>query len=228
MPVAIAVRAAEEFAGLGGRQLLLTGGEPFLHPDLVALVDGVARFVVQPVVVLTNAMLVGRGPGRSTLLALDPAKVVLQVSLDSGTPRLHDLHRGAGSFERALDGIRTARALGFRVTVAATLDAADAAEEIALHALLDADGIPVSDRLVRRVARQGFATSGIDLSVATLHPEPTLAVDGAWWHPVGVSDPAMQVASEPLPVVSVMAVVAATVRARMHDPGADLQSFRCT
>ena len=40
LPVDVARRACEEFAGLGGREILLTGGEPFLDPELPALVDG--------------------------------------------------------------------------------------------------------------------------------------------------------------------------------------------
>jgi hypothetical protein len=116
--------------------------------------------------------------------------------------------------------------LGFRVKVAATVDAADAGEEAGLHALLDRDGIPATDRLVRRVARMGFADHGLALD--TVWPEPALTADGAWWHPVGITDPAMQVASSPLPLVTVLAVI----RATLDDPGGDradaLQAFRCT
>ena len=153
---------------------------------------------------------------------------MLQVSLDSGTPALHDAHRGAGSFDKARAGIELVRSLGFPVKVAATVDADDAAEVGSLHALLDADGIPRADRLVRPVARQGFADRGLVLTIDTLHPEPALAVDGAWWHPVAITDPSMQVASLPLPVVTVFAVVGATLNARRRDPNAALQTFRCT
>jgi len=228
LPVEIAARAGEEFAGLGGRELLLTGGEPFLHADLAALVAAAGRYLPEPVVILTNAMVFRRGRRYATLRALDPGRVVLQVSLDSGTPALHDAHRGAGSFDKARAGIELARSLGFRVKVAATIDNTDAAEAASFHALLDADGIPRADRLVRPVARQGFADRGLVLTVDTLHPEPALAVDGAWWHPVAITDPTMQVASLPLPVVTVFAVVAATLNARRADPNATLQVFRCT
>ena len=34
----MAREAFEEFAALGGRELFLTGGEPFMHPDLGDLV----------------------------------------------------------------------------------------------------------------------------------------------------------------------------------------------
>ncbi|MDQ4071646.1 MAG: radical SAM protein, partial [Actinomycetota bacterium] len=205
IPVDVAQRACEEFAGLGGREVLVTGGEPFLSPDLGELVEAAARWV--PVTVLTNAMVFGRGKRRSTLEGLDPSTVTMQVSLDSGSPVLHDRHRGRGSFERARAGIELLRELGFRVKVAATVDAADSSEEEGLHALLEVDGVPEEDRLIRRVARTGFAERGVELTLDALWPEPTLAVDGAWWHPVGIADASMQVASTPLPLVTVVAVI---------------------
>jgi uncharacterized Fe-S cluster-containing radical SAM superfamily protein len=226
LPPDVARRACEEFAGLGGREILLTGGEPFLDPDLPHLVDAAARWA--PVTILTNAMVIGRGSRRRMLDALDPARVTMQVSLDSGTPDLHDRHRGTGSFDRARAGITLLRELGFRVRVAATVDEADAAEEAGFHALLDADDIPPADRLVRRVARTGFAEHGLELTIDTLWPEPALAADGAWWHPVAITEPDMQVASTPLPLVTALAVI----RATLHDPNRDrhtaLAAFRCT
>jgi sulfatase maturation enzyme AslB (radical SAM superfamily) len=226
LPVAVAGRACEEFAGLGGREVLLTGGEPFLVPELPELVAAAARWT--PVTILTNAMLLRRGSRRRALDRLDRQRVTMQVSLDSGTPELHDRHRGAGSFARALDGIALLRELGFRVRVAATVDAADGHELAGLHALLDREGITNGDRLVRPVAREGAADWGVPLTVETLWPEPALAADGAWWHPVGIADPAMQVASEPLPVVTVLAVIRATLNDPARDRGAALQAFRCT
>jgi uncharacterized Fe-S cluster-containing radical SAM superfamily protein len=226
LPVDVARRACEEFAGLGGSEILITGGEPFLDADLVELVDAAARWA--PVTILTNAMVFGRGSRRRRLEALDRSRVTMQVSLDSGTPELHDRHRGAGSFERARAGIALLRELGFNVRVTATVDEADAAEEDGFHALLDADGIPAGDRLVRRVARTGFAGHGIELTIDNLWPEPALAADGAWWHPVGITEPAMQVASVPLPVVTVLAVIRATLDDPERDRAAALQTFRCT
>jgi hypothetical protein len=173
-------------------------------------------------------MVLSRGSRRRMLGALDPARVTMQVSLDSGTPELHDRHRGHGSFDRARVGIALLRELGFRVTVAATVDEADAGEQAALHALLDADGIPPADRLVRRVARMGFADHGVALTLETVWPEPALTADGAWWHPVGITDPHMQVAASPLPLVTVLAVIRATLDDPDRGRGDALQAFRCT
>jgi hypothetical protein len=226
MAVEIAARACEEFAGLGGREILLTGGEPFLVPELGELVDAGAAWA--PVTILTNGMVYGRGSRRRTLEGLDRERVTLQVSLDSGTPELHDRHRGKGSFERARSGIALARELGFRVRVAATIDEADAAEEAGFRRLMDADDVPPADRLIRRVARTGAADHGLELGIDQLWPEPTLAADGAWWHPVGVAEERMQVASVPLPLVTVLAVIRATLTDPTRDRAAALQAFRCT
>jgi hypothetical protein len=165
---------------------------------------------------------------RRALEALDRDRVRLQVSLDSATPELHDRHRGQGSFDRARAGMELARALGFRVRVAATIDAADATEREALRARLDADGIPPADQLIRPVARTGSAAYGIELTIDELWPEPTLTADGAWWHPVGISEPAMQIASTPLPVVTILAVIRATLTDPERDRTSALQAFRCT
>jgi MoaA/NifB/PqqE/SkfB family radical SAM enzyme len=173
-------------------------------------------------------MVIGRGLRRRMLDALDPARVTLQVSLDSGTPELHDRHRGAGAFDRARAGIALLRELGFRVRVAATIDATDATEEAGFHTLLTTDGIPPEDRLVRRVARAGYADYGLKLSVDTLWPEPALAADGAWWHPVAITEPDMQVSSTPLPLVTVLAVIRATLNDPNRDRTSAFAAFRCT
>ena len=41
-PVETARAAFEEFAALGGKEVFLTGGEPFMHPDLDGLVEAAA------------------------------------------------------------------------------------------------------------------------------------------------------------------------------------------
>ncbi len=97
-----------------------------------------------------------------------------------------------------------------------------------MHVLLEADGVPEEDRLIRRVARTGFAEWGVELTLDALWPEPTLAAAGAWWHPVGIAEPSMQVASTPLPLVTVIAVIRATLADGGRLRSEALQAFRCT
>ena len=54
LPVELAAGVMQEFDGLGGEEVFLTGGEPFLHPRLGDLVAEVGRRT--PVTILTNAM----------------------------------------------------------------------------------------------------------------------------------------------------------------------------
>jgi len=212
-----------DFAASGGRELFLTGGEPFMHPDLGALVEAGAGL---DRTILTNAMVFGRGRRRETLESLDRS-VVLQVSLDSATPELHDRQRGAGSWARALDGIALARSLGFKVRVAATMFDEDPVGVAALHERLDAEGIDREDRVIRPVAQEGFADTGIHVSIDTLEPEPTITADGAWWHPVAVTNPNLRIADAPLSIEEIFGVVRDTLDVQGAASASGREVFRC-
>jgi uncharacterized Fe-S cluster-containing radical SAM superfamily protein/TusA-related sulfurtransferase len=219
----VARTAFAEFADLGGRELFLTGGEPFMHPDLAELVEAGAGLTRT---ILTNAMIVGRGRRRETLEGLD-RDVVLQVSLDSATPEVHDRQRGAGSWTKAVDGIELARSLGFRVRVAATLYDEDPAGVEALHRRLDEAGIGSEDRVIRPVAHEGFADAGVHVSLENLEPEPTITADGAWWHPVAVTDPHLRIADSPTPLSEVFGVVRDTLAVQDAAARSGREVFRC-
>lgn len=225
MPIDLATRAADEFVEQGGEELYLTGGEPFLNPDLGSMVQALTERL--PLTILTNAMVFAKGSRRTMLETMDPDRVTLQVSLDSAGPDLHDRHRGFGTHARALDGLELGRTLGFPVRVAATIDAADSSEEPALSHKLDAIHIPEHDRLIRRVARKGFAEAGIAITRDDLYPEPTIAVDGAWWHPVGITDPSMRISARPLPLARMLETIAAELQDRSRGREAIRAAFRC-
>lgn len=190
-----------EAVGAGVRQLLITGGEPFLLPDL----DERLRVATAalPTTVLTNGM-VWQGERRRRLENLPRERLTLQVSIDSVAPELHDRHRGAGSHARALEGVRLARELGFDVRLAATLGPDAHGEEQRLASLFDELGLTESQRVVRRIARQGTANQGLVVSRASLVPEVCVTADGVWWHPVAATDPTMKVSAAWSPLVSVI------------------------
>ncbi len=226
MPVEMAAAAAREFAAQGGRELLVTGGEPFLHPQLDELVAACAALV--PVTVLTNGMVYGRGRRREMLESFDRERVTLQISLDSAGPGLHDRQRGIGSHGRAMSGIELARTLGFRVRVATTYLPEDAHEAGDLHAALERLGVREEDRLIRPVAKEGFADEGMAISLDSVEPEPTLAVDGAWWHPVAITNRHMKVADSPLPLARVLDVMRDVVHVQEAAGAQGRSVFRCT
>jgi hypothetical protein len=153
--------------------------------------------------------------------------VRLQVSVDSATPDLHDRQRGAGSWQRAMDGIELAQSLGFQVRVAATLYDEDVTGVAALHERLDGMGVAADDRLIRPVAQEGFADQGVHVSIDTLAPEPTITADGAWWHPVAVTNPHLRVSDAPLPLSEVFGVVSDTMAAQSAAERSGRSVFRC-
>lgn len=172
----------DEAVAAGFTELYLTGGEPFLHPDITSLLDYASTQL--PTVVLTNAMLL-RGRRAAGLGDLAGRKLTVQTSLDGATPATHDRHRGRGSFQRTVDGIRHLVDLGFvpRVALTETLD--NSAEIPAVAELLARLGIPADHFAVRPLLRSGFADQGLEVGEDSSIPELTVTADGLHWHPAG-------------------------------------------
>ncbi len=103
------------------REIGFTGGEPFMNPDIIAMLgDALGRGFA--VLVLTNAMQPMLRPRiRDGLTALRDAyagRLVLRVSLDHHSPELHDTERGPGSFAKTVEGIDWLAREGFTLTLA--------------------------------------------------------------------------------------------------------------
>jgi uncharacterized Fe-S cluster-containing radical SAM superfamily protein/TusA-related sulfurtransferase len=195
-------RIAREAGELRVKEIFVTGGEPFLLEDIGEILLACAQ--AAPTTVLTNGMLfVGRRV--ESLRELPRDRVAVQISLDSATPELHELHRGPGTWARTLRGIQRARALGFRVRLAATV--ATDAEAQAFRRFLDQEKIAAEDRVIRRIAMRGSATEGVAVTRTDLVPEVTITADGVYWHPVGAEDADLLVRREIFPLSESFAAV---------------------
>jgi uncharacterized Fe-S cluster-containing radical SAM superfamily protein len=195
-------RIAREAAELGVKEIFVTGGEPFLLEDIGEILGACAA--AAPTTVLTNGMLF-TGRRAETLRALPRERIVLQISLDSATPELHDLHRGPGTWARTREGIQRARAQGFRVRLAATVSTDAEAEEF--RQFLDEEKIVAEDRVIRRIALRGSAAEGVALTRADLVPEVTITAEGVYWHPVGAEDADLLVTRDIFPLADSFAAV---------------------
>ncbi len=129
---------------LGAREFYFTGGEPFLHPEMEEiLADTLAH---GPSTVLTNGTLF-TDRRIATLAALSAASryaLELRVSLDGASSEEHDRFRGAGTFERILDGLRRLARAGLLpiVTATRTTDEDPRAFHERFVAMLTRAGIP--------------------------------------------------------------------------------------
>jgi hypothetical protein len=107
--------------GLGTPEIGLTGGEPFLNPDILMILDD-ALSRGHSVLLLTNAMQPMLRPRvKQGLLRLREAhgdQLKIRVSLDHHTQVLHEAERGAKTWSRALAGIDWLCANGFNVALA--------------------------------------------------------------------------------------------------------------
>ncbi len=174
----------------GFAEIYITGGEPFVHPEIVALIAYAADRLTT--VVLTNAMLFTGRRGRELARLAGRPGLVLQSSIDGARAQTHDRWRGAGSWALAMAGLRYAASLGLPLRVAMTQTPDNAGEVEELRAMLAQLGIAGDDFAVRPLVARGFAAAdaqagagAIEVSDAVMVPELTITADGAHWHPVG-------------------------------------------
>ncbi len=95
-------------AELGAGAVALMGGEPLLRPDWPDIASRLAKDRI-PVGLVTNGLLFDE---RTAGIALDAGVGQIVVSLD-GTRASHERIRGRRSFDKALEAIRVATAMGF-------------------------------------------------------------------------------------------------------------------
>ncbi|MGI9147116.1 MAG: radical SAM protein [Chloroflexota bacterium] len=177
-------------------QTFFTGGEPFLLPDIYDMVAYASARV--QTTVLTNAMLL-HGTRLEKLVAVANDRLIVQVSLDGGRAEDHDAYRGAGSWARAVEGIRQLQEHGFRVRLGTTETPTNSDHLAQLCEFHRALGIPDEDHFVRPLAKRGYSTEGLELSMANLVPEVTVNLDGVFWHPLS-TDADMRVSKKMLPL----------------------------
>jgi hypothetical protein len=105
--------------GLGTSLIGFTGGEPFMNPDLPAMLDDVLSRGLRALV-LTNAMK-PMHKMKPALLALRDrygARLTIRVSLDHYGRVVHEEERGLRSWQPTIDGLLWLAECGFDIAVA--------------------------------------------------------------------------------------------------------------
>ncbi len=117
LPPAIIRDVLREFEKMQGLRVLITGGEPLLHPAFEEINEMLPDFFLRKVL-FTNGVLLKNG----TLKKLKVHEI--QVSID-GLEQAHDALRGAGTYERSLNAARQALDAGYAVSVSTMVHAAN-------------------------------------------------------------------------------------------------------
>jgi hypothetical protein len=124
LAAAEARRYIDEAGALGVKEIYFTGGEPFMHPEILPLL----AFALEraPTTVLTNGTLIDEATADALAALAAGARYSLEVrvSLDDPDPARNDAIRGVGAHRRALTSIRRLDARGLLPILTATeLDA---------------------------------------------------------------------------------------------------------
>lgn len=117
---AVARRALAEAEALGVREVYFTGGEPFLHAQVVPLLE--ASLAIAPTTVLTNGTVLTAATADRLRAVAGRARYSLEirVSLDDVDPALNDRIRGEGAWAGAVRAVRLLEARGLLPIVTAT------------------------------------------------------------------------------------------------------------
>jgi MoaA/NifB/PqqE/SkfB family radical SAM enzyme len=113
-------RAIAEAEAAGVKEIYFTGGEPFLHGEILPLLERALE--AAPTTVLTNGTRIG--PEQADALAAMAGRarysLEIRVSLDDVDREANDGIRGAGAWAEALEAVRLLAARGLVPIVTAT------------------------------------------------------------------------------------------------------------
>lgn len=167
LTAAEARRFLDEIArdGLPTREIGFTGGEPFMNPDIIEMIeDALSRGF--RALVLTNAMK-PMAHLKAGLLGISERygdQLVIRVSLDHYSPALHELERGERTFAPTLEGLRWLAAHGFSVCVAGRTCWNEAEDELRRG-------------YAKLFAENGIGVDAFDTQALVLFPEMDASAD---------------------------------------------------
>lgn len=135
----------EELNRCAVMDVVLSGGEPFHRPDIMEIIEGIVKNKMR-YSILSNG----------TLITDEIAKFIsetkrcnyVQVSIDGSKPETHDIFRGRGTFEKAINGLKNLIKHGVNNTVRVTI-----------HRFNVSDLDHIAELLLEDIGLNGFSTN---------------------------------------------------------------------
>jgi len=114
------IRSIKEGAELGIKEIYYTGGEPFLHKDMLLLTAHALE--VAPTTILTNGTLITDqvADHLAALAENSPYSLEIRISIDDVDPEKNDRIRGQGAFSKAIRALQVLHSRGLLPIVTAT------------------------------------------------------------------------------------------------------------
>lgn len=159
MTTDVVLSVIDELSSMGARQVTLTGGEPFLHPDIYAIIEH-ARKAPMSVDIFTNGTLITQ----DIIEKISKSGVRrFNISVDSINPSIHDEFRGKkGALQKTLHGISLLQKAKFPVKLVISLNQHNKNSIIDILKYMKAHNISQFDVLPVRYSGRGV--TGISVS----------------------------------------------------------------
>ncbi|HOU11758.1 MAG TPA: radical SAM protein [Anaerolineae bacterium] len=159
-------RVLDKLAEIGVPHLILTGGEPTLHPDLPAIIrhaDGLGLIVGMN----TNGRMLAHAPTMAALVEAGLNHV--QITLETHDAAIHDAMVGArGAFAQTVRGIENALASGIHTITNSTLTRQNQRDAVCIVDFLHGLGL-------RTFAMNGMIYAGGGLAASDAIPAEDMA-----------------------------------------------------
>ena len=140
----------DEAVELGVNKFSFTGGEPFVNPHFLSILDYALNF--KPCLVLTNATEPLMNQFAKVIpFSEKPNALSFRISLDHPDPHKHDELRGKGNFKKALDTLGRLYHEGFGVSIARLMPAGEdsATVDKAYAPYFREAGVPVDITIIK-------------------------------------------------------------------------------
>jgi sulfatase maturation enzyme AslB (radical SAM superfamily) len=96
-----------------------TGGEPFLNPHMLEILETVCKFGLKSLVLTNGVNVIKRVSDKLLILQKTyPDQLRIRISLDHYTKEVHEIERGEKSFDKALDSIKWLYENNFELSLA--------------------------------------------------------------------------------------------------------------
>ncbi len=155
LPLSEWVKILDSLYNKGLRFIKISGGEPFLYPEILELLEyAQEKFIVS---LSTNGYFIDENIARR--LSTMHLQAV-QISLDSTTAKIHDSLRGTGSWEKASNALKLLSNMNVPIRISTTVTAKNCDNLADIRAFADELGAELSFEVLKKNGRA--STMGSD------------------------------------------------------------------
>ena len=147
-----------QISELGIAEIRLTGGEVFLHKDIFRIIKFIKAKGLS-VIITTNGTLITNKLAKDLSKIINPYVDIVRVSLDGATSATHDITRGTGVFEKAINSIKLLKQNNIKVFVPSVITSKNVNELADLYNFLNK--IKVNQLTLTKIVPMNFSQNDL-------------------------------------------------------------------